>query len=343
MTQVAILGTGLIGASIGLGLKAAESTGDIEITGFDISREREREAERRNAIDRRGSSLRQAVQGASLVVISTPVLATREVMEEIASALADGAIVTDTCSTKAQVMRWAEELLPNSINFVGGHPLAGKTQFGSAAAEATLFQDARWVIVPSRSASSSAVETVAGLATALGAKPMYMDAEEHDAYAAAISHLPLFASSALFRLVRDSEAWPELSLLAASGFKDTTRLAGTDEQMAHDIAVTNREQVVHWLQRLRGALHDLEDMIADPERNDEFLRYLVQLNLDHLSFQDGQVGRVEIDQKGSGIPMPGMSDLLLGGALSDRLREMGGDDASEDKQTRQRRRLFGRR
>ncbi len=340
MTQVAILGTGLIGASIGLGLRAHESTSDIEIVGFDVSREREREAERRKAIDRRANGLRDAVHDASLVVISTPVLATREVMEEIASALPEGAIVTDTCSTKAQVMSWARELLPNSINFVGGHPLAGKTQFGSAAAEATLFQDARWVIVPSRSASSSAVETVAGLATALGAKPMYMDAEEHDAYAAAISHLPMFAASALFRLVRDSEAWPEMSLLAASGFKDTTRLAGTDEQMAHDIAVTNREQVVHWLQRLRGALHDLEDMIADPERNDEFLRYLVQLNLDHLSFQDGQIGRVEIDQKGSGVPMPGMTDLFLGGALSERLRQMNEDD--EDKQTRQRRRFLGR-
>ena len=341
MTQVAILGTGLIGASIGLGLRAHESTSDIVIVGFDVSREREREAERRKAIDRRANGLRDAVHDASLVVISTPVLATREVMEEIASALPEGAIVTDTCSTKAQVMSWAGELLPNSINFVGGHPMAGKTQFGSAAAEATLFQDARWVIVPSRSASSSAVETVAGLATALGAKPMYMDAEEHDAYAAAISHLPMFAASALFRLVRDSEAWPEMSLLAASGFKDATRLAGTDEQMAHDIAVTNREQVVHWLQRLRGALHDLEDMIADPERNDEFLRYLVQLNLDHLSFQDGQIGRVEIDQKGSGVPMPGMTDLFLGGALSERLRQMNEDD-DEDKQTRQRRRFLGR-
>ncbi len=341
MTQVAILGTGLIGTSIGLGLRAAEGTSDIEIAGFDVSREREREAERRKAIDRRASGLRDAVHNASLVVISTPVLATREVMEEIASALPEGAIVTDTCSTKAQVMSWAGELLPNSVDFVGGHPLAGKTQFGAAAAEATLFQDARWVIVPSRSASSGAVETVAGLATALGAKPMYMDADEHDAYAAAISHLPMFAATALFRLVRDSEAWPEMSLLAASGFKDTTRLAGTDEQMAHDIAVTNREQVVHWLQRLRGALHDLEDMIADPERNDEFLRYLVQLNLDHLSFQDGQIGRVEIDQKGSGVPMPGMTDLFLGGALSERLRQMNEDD--EDKQKRQRGRFLGRR
>ena len=342
MTQLAILGTGLIGASIGLGLKAAEGTDDIEIIGFDTSREREREAERRKAIDRRASSLRDAVGGAALVVISTPVLATREVMETIASNLSEGTIVTDTCSTKTQVMQWAEELLPNSVNFVGSHPMAGKTEFGPAAAEAELFRDARWVVVPSRSASSDAVETVSGLATALGAKPMFMDAAEHDAYAAAISHLPMFAASALFRLVRDSEAWPEMSLLAASGFKDTTRLAGTDELMAHDIAVTNREQVVHWLQRLRGAIYDLEDMITDPDRDEEFLRHLAQLNIDHIAYHDGQIGRVEIDQKGSGIPVPGMTDMLLGGALSERLRQMT-EETDEDAQTRQRRRFFGRR
>ena len=342
MTQLAIIGTGLIGASIGLGLKAAEGTEDIEIVGFDTSREREREAERRDAIDRRASSLRDAVQGAALVVISTPVLATREVMEEIASALSVGAIVTDTCSTKTQVMRWAEELLPNSVNFVGSHPMAGKTEFGAAAAEATLFQDTRWVVVPSRSASSDAVETVSGLATALGAKPMFMDAAEHDAYAAAISHLPMFAASALFRLVRDSEAWPEMSLLAASGFKDTTRLAGTDALMAHDIAVTNREQVIHWLQRLRGALYDIEDMLGDPDRDEEFLRHLAQLNIDHIAFHDGQIGRVEIDQKGPGIPIPGMTDMFFGGALAERLRQMT-DDSDEDTQTRRRRRFMGRR
>lgn len=342
MTKLAILGTGLIGASIGLGLKAADGTDDIEVIGFDTSREREREAERRKAIDRRASSLRDAVEGAALVVISTPVLATREVMETIASNLSEGTIVTDTCSTKTQVLQWAGELLPDTINFVGSHPMAGKTEFGPAAAEATLFQDARWVVVPSRSASSEAVETVSGLATALGAKPMFMDASEHDAYAAAISHLPMFAASALFRLVRDSEAWPEMSLLAASGFKDTTRLAGTDELMAHDIAVTNREQVVHWLQRLRGAIYDLEDMITDPDRDEEFLRHLAQLNIDHIAYHDGQVGRVEIDQKGSGIPVPGMTDMLLGGALSERLRQMT-EESDEDAQTRQRRRFFGRR
>ena len=344
MSHIAILGTGLIGASIGLGLRAHADANGIGIVGFDADRGREREAERRKAIDRGARGLRRAVDGASLVVICTPVLAVREVMEEIAGALADGAVVTDTASTKAQVLAWAEELLPGA-HFVGGHPMAGKTAFGPAAADGALFRDARWAVVPSRRASSAAVETVSGLAAALGAKPMFMDAAEHDAYAAAISHLPLFASGALFRLARDSEAWPELSLLAAGGFRDATRLAGTDERMAHDIALTNREQLVHWLQRLRGAIRELEDMVADPGRDEELLRWLAQLNLDHLAFRDGRIGRVEVDQQGAQLPDTSMTDLLLGGALSDRLRQMADGGKADDGRGpgRGRGRLFRRR
>ena len=144
----------------------------------------------------------------------------------------------------------------------------------------------------------------------------------------------------LFRLTRDSEAWPELSLMAATGFRDTTRLAGTDEQMAHDIAITNRDQVIHWIQRLRGALYELEDMLGDPERDEELLRYFAQLNLDHISFQDGQIGRVEVDQKGGGLPDTSMTDMLLGGMLSDRLRQLG--DLDDDDRKSERKRRFGR-
>ena len=347
MSHIAILGTGLIGASIGLGLREHADANGIGIVGFDADRGREREAERRKAIDRGARGLRRAVDGASLVVICTPVLAVREVLEEIADALAEGAVVTDTGSTKAQVLEWAGELLPGRAHFVGGHPMAGKTAYGPAAADGALFRDARWAVVPSRRASAAAVETVSGLAAALGAKPMFMDAAEHDAYAAAISHLPLFASGALFRLARDSEAWPELSLLAAGGFRDATRLAGTDERMAHDIALTNREQLVHWLQRLRGALSELEHMVADPARDEELLRWLAQLNLDCLAFRDGQIGRVEVDQKGAQLPDTSMTDLLLGGAISERLRQMTDSGADGDGRGTGRgggrRRLFGRR
>ena len=321
MTRVAIIGTGLIGASIGLGLREQADDRTIEIVGHDRNTQRARAAERRNAIDKRENSALAAVQDASLVIISTPILAMREVMEDIRSALIPGAVVTDTGSTKAEVMGWARELLPDSVHFVGGHPMAGKTEVGAEHADPKLFEDARWVVVPTRAASQAAVETVTGFAAGLGAKPMFMDAQEHDAYVAAVSHLPMLAAGTLFRLTRDSEAWPELSMLASSGFRDTTRLAGTDEQMAHDIALTNRDQVIHWLQRYRGALYDLEDQLQDVENEAELLEWFTKLNFDYLGFKEGQIGRVEIDEQRS-LPDISITDMFMGGALADRLRQL---------------------
>ena len=321
MTRVAIIGTGLIGASIGLGLREHADPKAIEIVGYDRNTQRARTAERRKAIDKRENSALAAVHDAALVVISTPILAMPEVMKEIANALIPGAVVTDTGSTKAEVMRWAHELLPDTINFVGGHPMAGKTEVGAEHADPKLFEGARWVVAPTRSASQASVETVAGFAAGLGAKPMYMDPEEHDAYAAAVSHLPMLAAAALFRLTHDSEAWPELSMLASSGFRDTTRLAGTDEQMAHDIALTNREQVLHWLQRYRGILYNLEDQLRDTEGDEQLLEWFAKLNFDYLGFREGQIGRVEIDE-GCGLPDISMTDIFMGGALADRLRQL---------------------
>jgi prephenate dehydrogenase len=336
MTRVAIIGTGLIGASIGLGLREHADAKSIEIVGYDRNGSRARSAEKRNAIDKRERNAMVAVEGAALVVLSTPILAMREVMEEISRALMPGAIVTDTGSTKAEVLRWAQQLLPDTVNFVGGHPMAGKTEVGADHADPRLFEGARWVVVPTREASQASVETVAGFAAGLGAKPMYMDAEEHDAYTAAMSHLPMLAAAALFRLTHDSEAWPELSMLAGGGFRDTTRLAGTDEQMAHDIAITNRDQVVHWLQRYRGELYALEDKLLDLEGDEELLAWFAKLNFDYLGFADGQIGRVEIHEKQSNLPDVAMTDIFMGGALADRLRQLT-DRANERERERDKR------
>ena len=321
MTRVAIIGTGLIGASIGLGLREQADKNTIEIVGYDRNTQRARAAERRDAIDKRENSALAAVADASLVVISTPILAMREVMQEISSTLMPGAVVTDTGSTKGEVMGWARELLPDRVHFVGGHPMAGKTEVGADHADPKLFNGARWVVVPTRQASQAAVETITGFAAGLGAKPMFMDPDEHDAYVAAVSHLPMLAAGVLFRLTHDSEAWPELSMLASSGFRDTTRLAGTDEQMAHDIALTNRDQVIHWLQRYRGAIYDLEDQLNNLEGDEELLEWFAKLNFDYLGFKEGQIGRVEIDQQRE-LPDISITDMFMGGALADRLRQL---------------------
>lgn len=321
MARVAIIGTGLIGASIGLRLKASRPTRDLEVAGFDRDPQVSRAAARVGAIDVDARSLEEAVRGASLVVLSTPVLALRALMDEIAPALAEDAVVTDTGSTKADVMAWARAALPERVHFVGGHPMAGKTDTGPEAAEATLFEGARWVIVPSTRAPESAVATVRAFVESMGAREMFMDAEEHDAYVAAISHLPMMAANALFSLMRHSEAWPELAQLAASGFRDTTRLAGTDPDMAFDIAATNRAQIVHWLERYREALGDLQRRIADVGAEQDLYKALQQSSWDYSAFLQGEVGRKEIDE-GPELPRLDFSSLLMGEAAAEKLRQI---------------------
>lgn len=321
MARVAILGTGLIGTSIGLRLRH-NGAKDVEIVGHDRYNDFAGQAKKQGAFDRVESDPREAVRDAGLVILSAPVLANHKLMGEIASSLAPNAIVTDTGSTKAETLRQAAQLLPTSVSFVGGHPMAGKTETGPRAAHPGLFDGARWVVVPSASAPDRAVRSVTGLIEQLGAEAMFMDAEEHDSYVAAISHMPMMVATALFRFTHDSEAWPELSSLAGGGFKDTTRLASTDPAMSHDIAVTNREQIVHWLSRFRASVYELEQKLSATEEEEELFRYLAQAQFEHESFINGKIGRAEGEpgmDKSAGFDF---GSFLMGDVIRDKLAEV---------------------
>jgi len=192
-------------------------------------------------------------------------------MEQIAPALGENAVVTDTASTKRDVVRWAGELLPEGVHFVGGHPIAGKEIAGIDAADAMLFQGRPWAITPSLSASEHAINTVENLAKSVGARPVLIDAEEHDSYLAAVSHLPLIVATALFSLVSRSNAWPELAALAGPGFRDTTRLASSSPDLSHDIALTNRENLLHWLDRFDEELRRFRALIEKADDPKELI------------------------------------------------------------------------
>jgi len=200
-----------------------------------------------------------------MVIIAVPILSVREVMQQIAPHVEEGAVVTDTTSTKAHVMAWAKELLPEYVNFVGGHPMAGKETTGIENAEAGLFQGKAYCVCPAVDASDAAVKSVLGLARLVGSEPMFIDADEHDIYAGAVSHLPLMLSTALFSMLRSSPAWTDLGMMASSGFEDVTRLASGDPAMSHGIWVTNREAVIHWLERMTDELRRFRDMLIDAQ------------------------------------------------------------------------------
>jgi prephenate dehydrogenase len=342
MPRVAILGTGLIGTSIGLRLKSHGRTEDLSIVGWDRRRDNAREARDRNAIDEVARTVEEAVRGAWLIVIAAPVLAIRDLLEQIGEAAGEGivaenAVVTDTGSTKAEVMRWAADALPSTVSFVGGHPMAGRTEAGPTAADGDLFEGARWVLVPAVTASEGSVETVTSLLNTMGAEPMLMDAQEHDAYVAAVSHVPLAAAVALFSLVRDSEAWPEMSMLASSGFLGATRLAESDTSMAYDILVTNREQVAHWLGRYGEAIAEFREHLLDERGGESLFRFLGEANLDYARLAAGDVGRDAWTTSPAGVPSISAFDMLLGGALAEKMRDWReSTDADEEPTSRRR-------
>jgi prephenate dehydrogenase len=304
---------------LGLALKAADLP-SVEIVGHDRDRSAESQAKKRGAIDKAEHNLPRAVKGASLVIIATPVLAVREVMGQIAQDLAAGAIVTDTASTKAEVLEWARDALPDNVNFVGGHPMAGKEKPGMDEASATLFQDKAYCLCPSVTASEAAVKTVLGLVQSISAQPLFIDPEEHDQYAAAISHLPLMMSTALFNLMRASPSWEDLAQLASSGFKDTTRLASTDPTMSHDIWSTNREAIIHWLERMEGELRRFRKLLEDAN-DSELLDTFARTKIERDSFLLEPPRRTESGAPGRNESRNLMMDMLVGGMMADRVRQ----------------------
>jgi prephenate dehydrogenase len=218
-------------------------------------------AQKLKAVDRAAWDIVRAVGDADLVVVATPVAVMADVFQSIAPRLKAGAVVTDVGSTKSQVLRWAQEFLPRTASFVGGHPMAGKTQ-SVEGAEADLFKGATWCIAPSVTADEEAVRTVLGMVSALGAEPFFVDPGEHDAYVAGVSHLPFVLSAALMRAVSSDPSWRDMKSLTAGGFRDASRLAAGSPAMHRDILLTNREAVARWVDAVSTQLDEVRAALA---------------------------------------------------------------------------------
>jgi len=270
---ISIIGLGLIGGSLGLALKRS---GGWLVVGCARRPETARLALSRGAVDLMEATP-QAVARADVVIIATPVIATREVFSLIAGHLRPGCVVSDVASTKVQVMKWAQELLPPQVRFVGGHPMAGKETSGLEAAEADLFQDCPYCLVTASSASAEAVAIIKELILSIGARPVLIEAETHDFLVAGISHLPLVLSTALVRATTQSSSWPQMSALAASGYRDVSRLASTHPRMSRDICLSNQGPILEWLDRFITELEKFRQLIGGG--SDQLEKAFEQANL----------------------------------------------------------------
>jgi len=288
--RVAIIGLGLIGGSIGLALKKTEESHsepqakNLEIIGYVRRPEAASLAVNMGMVDRVEMSLEDTVKEAKMVIIATPVLVIKEIMSRIADSLPHGCIVTDTGSTKVEVMKWAGDLLPPTVDFVGGHPMAGKETYGIKAAEADLFQGSVYCLTPAKKASSQVVDELIKMVKKIGAIPFFIGAEEHDELVAGTSHLPFLLSAALVTSTASEPTWAKMRKLAASGYRDVTRLASGSAEVNAQICFTNQQAILHWLDRYIDELQRYRQLVdSGDERLKETLAEANKLRQEWLN------------------------------------------------------------
>jgi len=256
MKHMVVIGAGLIGGSLALALKKA---GVVErVTGVGRSRDNLQLAKTRGIVDDWTHDISAAVADAEMVAVAVPMAAYESVFTAMAGSLPDTAIVTDAGSTKQSAIAAARKFLPDISRFVPAHPIAGTEQSGAGAAFAELFEQRLCILTPQGDTDAAAVEQVRAMWEAAGSRVICMDPAEHDDFLAAVSHLPHLAAFALVNAVRkQGNGQHEPFEFAAGGFRDFTRIASSSPEMWRDIALCNREAVMHQLDAMQDELRHM--------------------------------------------------------------------------------------
>jgi prephenate dehydrogenase len=259
--RVAILGFGLIGGSIALAL-SRRGRGAWSVTAWSPGLEGPRRALSAGAIAAVAPDPQTAVRDAEIVVLAAPPLQNLTLLDQVAP-LVTGVDVTVTDVSSSQAAIAARAVRYPQLHFVGGHPMSGREKRGYSAARDDLFDGRTWAVLASPSARPVDVERVRSLAEACGAEPLEIDAQAHDEAVAAVSHLPLLASVALAETVAGSQEWPSARRLAAQGWRDMTRLARGDPELATGISVANAHHLAGWLGRYREAIAEWQRSLEE--------------------------------------------------------------------------------
>jgi prephenate dehydrogenase len=277
MQRIAIIGTGLIGASVGLALKAGGFRGTI--LGWDTSAAELAEALRLGAIDEALPN-REAVltpQLADVILLATPVLAVMDWMQRLAPVVGAGQLLTDVGSTKREIAALAATLYGGARQaaFLPGHPMAGKESGGAALADASLFRGATWLFTPLTPTATTLDAGWRALVEGFGAHTLDLTPQRHDELCAWVSHLPQMLATALSALLEetfaeDAEGAAALHRIGGRALREATRLGASPYSMWRDVALTNTENIAATLHALEQQLAHLRENLRTPELREEF-------------------------------------------------------------------------
>lgn len=258
--KLVIFGVGLIGGSFALALKEAQRV--QVVVGFGRDPSNLKSALALGVIDEIGTDIPAALASADMVLLALPVGQIEPVLRKIGPWLADSTVVTDTGSTKTNIIASAFEHLTHKQQFVPAHPVAGAESSGANAARANLFQEKKIILTPTDETSPAARALVVGAWQACGGKISYLSAAEHDALFAAVSHLPHVLAFALVDYIAGHTDAAALFDFAAGGFRDFTRIAASNPEMWRDICLANKAPLLAELGAYQARLTDIQNALA---------------------------------------------------------------------------------
>lgn len=267
MKTVTLIGTGLIGGSLAADLKQHTA---LKIYGIDATPEHLHTAKNKGLVDYALPKLNEESANADIVVIATPVITMQQVMQDLAQKTANTGktVITDVGSTKQSVIRAFEQYLPKHLPFcVAAHPIAGSDKSGATAANMGLFADKKVVICPHDTQHSGSLKTVENLWQSVKANVVYMSAFDHDRIFASVSHLPHLLSFAFMQQIIQDKQHAQLLDFAATGFRDFTRLAGSNPAVWTEIALANQNELLSCLSEYKNALQQLENLLKNKDKD----------------------------------------------------------------------------
>ena len=264
--RLAIIGVGMIGASLALALKQARAVNHV--VGCGRNQLNLQKGVDLGVIDSYTASIAEAASSADVVVLATPLEAMKQVFEQIADIISEYTVITDTGSAKGSVIKVAQTVLGDKISqFVPGHPIAGAEKSGVEAGLADLYQNRRVIITPLESTDPEAVAKIESMWQACGASIEYLGVEHHDKVLAATSHLPHMLAYGLVNYLSGLNDHDEIFKYAAGGFRDFTRIASSDPVMWRDVCISNGEALLTLIEGYKNELDQVSVAIRDGDQD----------------------------------------------------------------------------
>ena len=262
--RMAVVGVGLIGGSLAQAVKQRKVVGEVLGVGRDARRLEQ--AKERGIIDAYAARIDETLAGADLIVIATPVGIIVDLIQEMVPFLKGGTIITDAGSVKTAIVRQAETCIPETLFFVGSHPIAGTENSGFESSFPTLFNDRKCILTPVARTDPGALAKIERLWSMVGANVVHMDCEEHDLIFAAVSHLPHLVAYGMVNSLLTIEGFEEnIFSFSAGGFKDFSRIAASHPEMWKDIALMNKDKLLSALTVFQDYLNELKKAIASDD------------------------------------------------------------------------------